>query len=109
MSLAADLHEDLVEMPSPAARFHPFDPALLDLGREHQSKAASPEANRLVTDADVALAEQIFDDPQREREPDIPYHCEPNDLVGLVNNLKGTRLIMHSRNPAPCPASSQLL
>jgi hypothetical protein len=29
--LAIDLHENLVEMPLPVARSHPFDPALPDL------------------------------------------------------------------------------
>ena len=31
MPTAVNLHKDLVEVPTPATRFHPFDPALSDL------------------------------------------------------------------------------
>ena len=78
--LAIDLHEDLVEVPAPAAGFHPFDPPLPDLGGEHRAKPVPPISNRFVADLDTALVQQIFDIPEREGKPNIEHDRQADDL-----------------------------
>ena len=78
--LAVDLHEDLVEMPTPIARPHPLDPALFDLIGEHRPEPVPPVADRLVTYIDASFMEKVFNMPQREREPHIEHHREADDL-----------------------------
>ena len=78
--LPVDLHENLVEMPFPVARSNPFDPTLLDLVGEHRPEPVPPVADRLVTDIDASFMKEVFDIPQREREPQIEHHRETDDL-----------------------------
>jgi len=62
MPFAVDLHEDLVEVPSPVGKCpHTIDALAPDLGREHRAEPVPPEPDRLVADLDPALVQQIFD------------------------------------------------
>ena len=64
--LTVDLHENLVEMPTPvriAAR--PARPFPTDFSGEHRAKSVLPETNRFVADVNSALVEQIFRVPER--------------------------------------------
>jgi hypothetical protein len=67
--LAVDLHEHLVQVPSPAAGLHALDPALPDLGCEQRAEAMPPEPHRLVADLDAAFVQHVLDALQRRREP----------------------------------------
>jgi hypothetical protein len=64
MLFAVDLHEHLVEVPSPTAGLHPFDPPFSDLGGKHQAEPVPPEKNCLVADLHAALVQQILDVPK---------------------------------------------
>lgn len=68
MRLAADLHEHLVQMPSPLReRPHLRGPLPSDLAGEHRAKAVPPAAHHLMADLDAALVEKILHIPQRKR------------------------------------------
>ena len=62
--LAIDLHEDLAEVPPPAARFHPLDPPFADLRGKHGPEHVPPVTDSFVADIDAALVQQILDIPQ---------------------------------------------
>ena len=64
MSLAVDLLNHLVEVPSPAAGLHAVDPALADFGGEHPSEAVPPKTDGPKADMDVALVQQVLNIPQ---------------------------------------------
>ena len=64
--IAVDLHEDLVQMPTPlgeAARMR--NPPLLDLRREYRAKPVPPKPDRLMADVDPALGQEILDVAQQ--------------------------------------------
>ena len=61
MLLAVDFHEDLVQVPPPAARSHPVDTAFPDLSCKHWAEPKPPVANGFVAHIDAALVQQIFD------------------------------------------------
>lgn len=103
MPLAIDLHEDLVEMPTPAARFHPFDPALPDLGGKHGTKPVPPIPHRLVADIDTALVEEIFDIPERQWEADVKHHRKADDFRAAVKAFERVRF-GHVQTLRGCPA-----
>ena len=63
--LTIDLHEHLVEVPSPAAGLHPINPTLPNLGGEHRAEPMPPGPNRLVANIDAAFMQQIFHIPKR--------------------------------------------
>lgn len=66
--LAVGLHENLVQMPRPAAGFHPLATRLFDLCGEYWAGPVSPEPNGLVARVDATIMEQVFDVPTRKRE-----------------------------------------
>src|SRR6056297_1950152 len=74
VTLAVDLHEHLVQVPSPVAGLHALDAPLADLGGKERAKAMPPEPDCLVADLDAALVQQILDVPEREREPDVHHY-----------------------------------
>src|SRR6056297_446378 len=89
--LAVDLHEHLVEVPSPVAGLHALDAALADLGSEQRTEAMPPEPHRLVADLDTALMQKILDVPKREREPDVHHHRQTDDLAARLEVLEWVR------------------
>src|SRR5271169_3712366 len=65
--LAVDLHEHLIQMPTPlGTAAHVRYPLLSDLGSKHRAKPVPPKPDRLVTDVDPALGQEILDVAQRQ-------------------------------------------
>src|SRR6056297_590952 len=87
--LAVDLYENLVEVPPPVAGLHAPDAPLTDLGGELRPKPVPPESNRLVTDLDTTLVQQILDVPKRQREPDVHHDRQADDLGRRLEVLEG--------------------
>lgn len=86
---AVDLHEDLVEVPTPAAGFHPFDPSFSDLLGEHRTKAVPLISDRFVADIDTPFMQKILDIPERQREADVQHHRQADDLWARLEPLEG--------------------
>lgn len=80
MAFTIDLHEDLVEMPTPTARPQSLDPAFPDLGGEHRTELVAPTPDGLVADLDAALVQQVFDVAKRKREANVQHNRQANDL-----------------------------
>jgi hypothetical protein len=99
--LTVDLHENLVKMPLPMARSQPLDPALADLVREHQAETMPPEPHSFMAHVDAALVEQVFDIPERKREPHIEHHCQA-DYLGAGLEVLERGAFCHSRTLV-CP------
>jgi hypothetical protein len=78
--LAVDLHENLVKVPPPAARPHPRNPTLSDLGCKQRTKSVPPEPDGLIADVDPLLVKKVLDVPQRKRKPDIHHDGKVDDL-----------------------------
>ena len=58
--LKVDLHENLVEVPLPVARSHPFDPAFSYLVGEHRAEPVPPKSNSFVADLDAPFMQKIL-------------------------------------------------
>ncbi len=71
VSLAVDLHENLVEMPSPSTGSQPLNPALPDLRSIHRAETEPPKLNRFMADFDTSLVQQILHIPKRQWEPNV--------------------------------------
>jgi hypothetical protein len=66
--IAVDLHEHLIQVPTPLYKAaHVRDPLLSDLCRKHRTKPVPPEPHGLMADVDPALGQQILDVAQRQR------------------------------------------
>lgn len=89
MGLSVDLHENLVQVPTPAARPHPLDAALSDLGGKKRPEPVPPKPHGLVADIDAAFVQQVLDIAKRERKPDIHHHRETDDLRRRLEVAKG--------------------
>ena len=79
--LAADLHEDLVQVP-PALWISPyrFRPTFPDLVSESCAEPIDPEPHAFVADIDPTLMKKIFDVSERQRKSDIHHHAKLDDL-----------------------------
>jgi hypothetical protein len=83
--LAVDLHERLVQMPTPLRiAAHARYPLLSDLGGEHRAKPVPPKSDRLLTDVDPALGQEILNVAQRQRVPHVHHHDQTDDLRRAV-------------------------
>ncbi len=81
MRLSVDFHEDLVQMPLPTGMsVLPLDTLLADLGCENRTEPILPKPNRLVTDIDASLVQQVFNISKRKRKTDIHHHSEADDF-----------------------------
>ena len=60
-----------------------------DLRSEHWTKPVPPKPNRLVTDIDAPLEQQIFYLPQGQRVTDIHHHREADYLRRTVEITEG--------------------
>jgi hypothetical protein len=56
---------------------------------ERHPEAMPPEPHRFVAYPDTAPVQQIFDIPERDREPDIQHHCQADDLGAGLEVLEG--------------------
>src|SRR5271170_6682756 len=83
--LAVDLHERLIQVPTPLRiAAHVRDASLADLGGEHWTKPVPPEPDGLVADVDSALGQQILDVAQREWISHVHHHDQTDDLRRAV-------------------------
>ena len=83
--LAIDLHEHLIQVPTPLRPGpKPIRAFPADLGRKHRAKPLPPEPDRFVTDIDAALVKQLLDIMQRPRKSDLQHHRQTNDLWTAV-------------------------
>ena len=73
LPLTVDLHEHLVEVPSPPAGSHALYPAFPDLGGEDRTEPVPPVPDRIVTDIDTVFVQQILHVAKRKRETDIQH------------------------------------
>ncbi len=89
MRLAVDLLEDLVQMLLPIRiRSHLTDPVSADLSREHRTKSVPPKPNRLVTDINPSLMQQVFNISQRKRISNIHHHRQADDRWARLEVLE---------------------
>jgi len=58
---SVELHEPLVQMPTPPARFHPGDPVFSALGCKHLAEPMPPISQSVIADFDAAFMQQILD------------------------------------------------
>ena len=83
--LAVDLHEHLIQMPTPLGiAAHVRDPLLSDLGGEHRAKPVPPKPDGLMADVDPALGQEILDVAQRQRVSHVHHHDQTDDLWRAV-------------------------
>lgn len=81
MSLAIDLHVDLINMPLPVTKaLHPANALAADFSREKRTEPVSPMAHRLVAEVDTALEQQVLHVPQRKRIAEIQHDHHPDHL-----------------------------
>lgn len=108
--LAIDLHENLVEMPTPAARFHTLDPAFPDLGGKHRAEAMPPEPDGFVAYVYTALVQQILDVAKRQREPNVQHHRQADDLFARIEVFERASFLHPATLPSPpTPQQAKLL
>jgi hypothetical protein len=78
---AVDLHEDLVETPTPMPEApHRLDPVAPDLGRENRPEPVPPEPHRFMSDVDRPFMKQVLGVPERKRVADIHHDRQADDL-----------------------------
>jgi len=83
--LAVDLHEHLIQVPSPLDEAaHARNPLLSDLGREHRTKPVPPKSDGLMADVDPALSQEILDISQRKRVPHVHHDDQTNHFWRAV-------------------------
>ena len=92
---AVDLHENLVQVPSPVRIRSMMNTPLSDFRGEHRTKPVPPEPHCFVADIDAAFEQQIFNLPQRQRIADVHHHREADHLGRAVEITEG---ITHQRN-----------
>jgi hypothetical protein len=73
VAFTIDLHEHLVEMPTPSAGLHPCNPALSDFSGEHRPEPVPPEPHHFVAHINATLVQKVFHVPQRQWEPDVQH------------------------------------
>ena len=82
---AVDLHEDLIQMPTPLDEpAHVRNPPLPDLRREHRAKPVPLEPDGLMADINPAFGQEILDVPQRQRASHIHHHDQADDFWRAV-------------------------
>lgn len=103
-----DLHEHLVQMPSPlrpgAQTLGAF---LANFGCEYRAEPVPPESHRLVTDIDAALVQEIFHIPQRQRETGIQHHRQVDDFPTGFKVLE--RITFRHQRTLPSPQAGHKL
>jgi hypothetical protein len=83
--LAVDLHERLIQMPTPlrVAAYVRYPP-LSDLGSKHRTKPVPPKPDRLMADVDAALGQEILDVAQRQRVLHVHHHDQTDHFWRAV-------------------------
>jgi hypothetical protein len=62
-----------------------------------------PVADRLVAHLDTALVQEVFNIPERKREPDVQHHRQADDLRARLEPLEGAGLGHRRRLVGPLP------
>ena len=87
--LAVELHDHLVEMPSPVPEpAHVVDPPATNLAGKERTEPIPPQAHGLVAKVVAALEQEILDIPQRQRKSDIQHHHQPDHFRRRVETPK---------------------
>ena len=85
-----NLNEHLIQVPLPIQICaHLADPFLADLNSKQRAKAVPPKPNRLIADVDAAFIQKILNLPKRQRETDIHYQGQTDDLWARFEVTKG--------------------
>ena len=75
--LTFDLHEDLIEVPTPVVwTLMQSQLPLFELLRKQITKAVPPKPYCLVAHIDPTFMEQVLDLSQRQRIPNVRHDCE---------------------------------
>src|SRR5260370_41671634 len=83
--LASDLHERLIQMPTPLRiAAHVRHPLLSDLGSEHRAKPVPPKPDRLMANVDPALSQEVLDVAQRQRVFHVHHHDQTDHFWRAV-------------------------
>ena len=78
---AINLHEDLVQMPSPIyARTRMIDPIFPYLSSKNGTKPVSAIANGFMTNTDAPFMKKVFHIAERKWKPHIHHDGQPDDL-----------------------------
>jgi hypothetical protein len=89
MRLAADLHENLVQVPSPIrVRTHLLDTFTTNFCGEHWAKSIPPIPHRFVADVDAALVQQVLDIAERKGKANLHHDRQADDLRVAVKALE---------------------
>src|SRR5580704_9109286 len=102
--LAVDLHERLIQMPTPldeAAQVR--GASFADLGGKHWTKPVPPEPDCLVAHIDGALGQQILDVTQRQWVPNVHHHDQTDDLWRAVEISERVAHVLKLARPHAAP------
>ncbi len=80
MCFAANLYEDLIDMPAPIRMAARLYPVFSDFRREDWTEAVPPMAHAFMADIDATLVQPVFDMPKRQRITDVHHHRQLDDL-----------------------------
>jgi hypothetical protein len=79
--LAANLHEDFVQVPAPLLDpAHSLGPPLTDLIRKIASEAIHPETDAFMANIYASLVQKVVDIPKRQRKSDIHKYAKLDDF-----------------------------
>ena len=79
--LSIELYVHLVEMAPPVPHAsHRLNPLAADVGCKNWPKPVPPQPDRLVAEVDPTFEQQVFNIPQRQREPYVHHHDQADDL-----------------------------
>ena len=78
-------------------RPHLINPSAADLSGKHRAKSVPTKPERLVTDVDAALVQQILDVTHRQREPGVHHYRKADDLTARLKCRNGLRFVIRQR------------
>ena len=89
MLLTIDLHNDLIQMPAPAARSHPRDAPFSDFRSKERTEPVPPKPHRFVADLDAALVQEFLHVAQRQWKTDVHHDGQADDFWAGLKVAKG--------------------
>ena len=91
VSLAVDLHEHLIQMPTPSAGFHARNTSFSYLRREQWTEPMPPKSHSFMADIDATFVEQIFHIAKGQRETNVHHNRQADDLTARFEIAKWVR------------------
>jgi hypothetical protein len=83
--LAVDLHEDLIQMPSPmGVSAHAVNSLTPNFGGEDRAETVPPEPDSFMADVDPTFGEKVFHIKQRQGVLEVHHNHEADDLGRAV-------------------------